>query len=147
MKYETRLGEIDINENEIIVFEKGLPGFENLKKFSIVSLKDTLPVLWLVSLEDESVSLPIIDPWIVNREYEFEISQEDIEELEIKDKEKVAVWVILTIPHGKPEETTVNLKAPIVISLESGKGKQIILDNEKYKIKHKISDFFEKKMR
>jgi len=141
LKYNTRLGEIEINENEIITFEKGIPGFEHLRKFSVISLKDTLPILWLVSLEDENVSLPIIDPWIVDKNYEIEISNEDIKELEIEDKEKVAVWAILTIPSGHPEDTTVNLRAPIVINMEKGKGKQIILDTEKYKIKHKLSEF------
>ncbi|WP_231109751.1 flagellar assembly protein FliW [Thermosipho melanesiensis] len=139
--FKTKLGELDIDDKEIIVFENGMPGFEQLRKFSVISLKETLPIMWLVSLEDEHIAFPIIDPWILTKDYEFEISDEDVEELEIKDKEKIAVWVILTIPYGNPKETTVNLLAPIVVNLESGKGKQIILNTEKYTTKHKLSSF------
>ncbi|ANQ53360.1 flagellar assembly protein FliW [Thermosipho affectus] len=139
MKYKTKLGELDIEEKEVILFENGLPGFEHLRKFSVISLKDTLPIMWLVSLEDENVAFPIMDPWLVYKDYEFEISSEDVKELEIKDRERVAVWVILTIPHGNPKETTVNLLAPVVINLENGKGKQIILDVDKYSTKHKLA--------
>ncbi|MEN3043198.1 MAG: flagellar assembly protein FliW [Fervidobacterium sp.] len=134
--YKTRLGEFDLNENEVLFFPEGIPGFESLKKFAIISLEETRPIFWLVSLEDETVALPIIDPWIVEEDYEVELSQNELQILKIEDPNDLVVWCVVTIPIGKPEETTVNLKAPIVINLKNGIGLQVIL--EKYELKHPI---------
>lgn len=134
--YKTRLGDFDLNENEILFFPEGIPGFESLKKFAIIALEETRPIFWLVSLEDETVALPIIDPWIVEEDYEVELSQNELQILKIEDPNDLVVWCVVTIPIGKPEETTVNLKAPIVINLKNGIGLQVIL--EKYELKHQI---------
>ncbi|QTA37121.1 flagellar assembly protein FliW [Thermosipho ferrireducens] len=140
MIFKTKFGEIDLQENEIITFPNGLPGFDNLRKFAIISFENTSPILWLVSLEDSNITLPIVDPWIFLKDYEFEISEEDIKELQINSEEDIAIWAVLTIPKGKPKETTINLLAPIVINIKKGIGKQIILNTEKYTIKHHLRE-------
>lgn len=136
--YKTRLGEFDINDDEIITFPGGIPGFENLRKFFIVSLQETAPISWLVSIEDEQVSFPIIDPWIVKEDYEIELSQQEVAELEVEDPSELIIWCIVTIPLGKPQEATVNLKAPIVINVKKAKGIQAILEN--YDMRYPLMD-------
>jgi flagellar assembly factor FliW len=136
--YKTRLGELEVDENDIIYFEEGLPGFENLKKFIILTLKETYPIMWLVSLEDELVSFPIIEPKLVKIDYEVKIPQELGEKLGIKSEDEAAVFSIMTIPHDNPEDATINLKAPIIVSKTSNRGIQYILDN--YDLKHSIKD-------
>lgn len=134
--YKTRLGDFELQENEIITFPEGIPGFEELKKFAVISLDETKPICWLVSLEDESVALPIIDPWLVEEDYEIELSENELRILKVEDPSDIVVWSVVTIPFGKPEESTVNLKAPIIINLKNGIGMQVIL--EKYELKHPI---------
>ena len=65
MTIQTNVGEITVEEKDIVVFKQGLPGFERLRKFAVIALEDTRPIQWLVSLEDKEVSLPVIDPWMV----------------------------------------------------------------------------------
>ncbi|MGQ9855852.1 MAG: flagellar assembly protein FliW [Fervidobacterium sp.] len=136
--YKTRLGEFDINDDEIITFPSGIPGFENLRKFFILSLQETAPISWLVSIEDEQVSFPIIDPWIVKEDYEIELSQQEVAELEVEDPSELIIWCIVTIPLGKPQEATVNLKAPIVVNVKKAKGIQAILEN--YDMRYPLMD-------
>ncbi|WP_448376316.1 flagellar assembly protein FliW [Fervidobacterium sp.] len=137
MTYRTRLGEFEINDDEIITFPKGIPGFEELKKFIVLSLPETDPIKWLVSLDDESVAFPIIDPWLVLEDYEVDLSNQDLELLQVQDPSDIVVLSIVTIPIDKPQEATVNLKAPIVINIKKGRGLQVIL--EKYELKHPIT--------
>ncbi|MBM7559606.1 flagellar assembly protein FliW [Marinitoga litoralis] len=137
-KYKTRIGDLEVDDNDIIYFEEGLPGFENLKKFIILTLKETYPIMWLVSLEDELVSFPIIEPKLVKIDYEVKIPQELGEKLGIKSEDEAAVFSIMTIPHDNPEDATINLKAPIIVSKTSNRGIQYILDN--YDLKHSIKD-------
>jgi len=44
MKYKTKIGEVEIIETDIVLFEKGIPGFEYLKKFAVFSVEDTAPI-------------------------------------------------------------------------------------------------------
>ncbi|MFN3327900.1 MAG: flagellar assembly protein FliW, partial [Fervidobacterium pennivorans] len=71
--YKTRFGELEIKDNEVITFPNGIPGFEELRKFAILNIPETRPIQWLVSLEDENVSFPLIDPWLVLETYEVDL--------------------------------------------------------------------------
>ncbi|MFN6992459.1 MAG: flagellar assembly protein FliW [Fervidobacterium sp.] len=137
MVYRTKIGDFELNENEIINFPEGIPGFENLRKFAVISLEETAPLCWLVSLEDDTIALPIIDPWLILDDYEVELSESELKILGVEDPGDLIVWSVVTIPVGKPDEATVNLKAPIIINLKKGIGAQIIMD--KYEIRYSIS--------
>ncbi len=134
--YKTRLGDFELEDNEIITFPNGIPGFEHLKKFAVISLEETKPIFWLVSLEDETIALPIIDPWLIKEDYEIELSEDELKILNVEDPSDIVIWCVVTIPFGKPQEATVNLRAPIIINLKSGIGMQVILEN--YDLKHPI---------
>ncbi|WP_206528058.1 flagellar assembly protein FliW [Marinitoga sp. 38H-ov] len=139
-KYNTKFGELELTDNEIIFFENGIPGFENLKKFYIYFSKDTFPIQWLLSLENSDISFPIIDPLLVRVDYSFDLPKDLVNYLSIEKPEDVSIFVIMTIPHGDPENITVNLKAPLVISKNNNKGIQFILDSDEYHLKHNVKD-------
>ncbi|MGB9789952.1 MAG: flagellar assembly protein FliW [Thermotoga caldifontis] len=140
MLCETKVGEVEVSESKILLFEKGIPGFEHLRKFTIVELPETKPFCWLVSLEDANVALPIVSPWLVRVDYSFELSEADRMELKIEDPDEIEVWVVVTIPAGAPQEATVNLFAPIVINRKLNLGKQVLLEGSEYKLKHRIDE-------
>ena len=144
MIFKTKLGEMDLSEKEIITFEEGIPGFDHLRKFAIVSVARTEPIKWLVSLEDKDVALPIIDPWIVRLDYHVDISEKDVQDLGIEKNEDVSVWCVVVIPKDKPDDATINLLAPIVVNMKNGKAKQIIMETDEYTIKHRIKDELER---
>ena len=144
MIFKTKLGEMDLSEKEIITFEEGIPGFDHLRKFAIVSVARTEPIKWLVSLEDRDVALPIIDPWIVRLDYHVDISEKDVQDLDIEKDEDVSVWCVVVIPKDKPDDATINLLAPIVVNMKNGKAKQIIMETDEYTIKHRIKDELER---
>ena len=144
MIFKTKLGEMDLSEKEIITFEEGIPGFDHLRKFAIVSIARTEPIKWLVSLEDKDVALPIIDPWIVRLDYHVDIPEKDVQDLGIEKNEDVSVWCVVVIPKDKPDDATINLLAPIVVNMKNGKAKQIIMETDEYTIKHRIKDELER---
>ncbi|HDG62085.1 MAG: flagellar assembly protein FliW [Thermotoga sp. 4484_232] len=144
MIFKTKLGEMDLSEKEIITFEEGIPGFDHLRKFAIVSVARTEPIKWLVSLEDKDVALPIIDPWIVRLDYHVDIPEKDVQDLGIEKNEDVSVWCVVVIPKDKPDDATINLLAPIVVNMKNGKAKQIIMETDEYTIKHRIKDELER---
>ncbi len=140
MLCETKLGEIEVNEGKVLLFERGIPGFEHLRRFTIVELEQTKPFCWLASLEDPMVALPIVNPWLVRVDYSFELSEADRKELKLENTEDVEVWAIVTIPRNAPNEATVNLLAPIVVNRKKNLAKQLLLEGSDYKLKHRIDE-------
>ncbi len=141
--YKTKFGEIDIKEEEILTFEDGLPGFEHLTKFAIIS-RGMDPIMWLVSLEDENVALPVINPWIVRVDYKVDVPKDAVESLGIQKEEDVQVWAVLVIPTDSPDNMTINLLAPIIVNTKNGKAAQVVLDNPEYDIRHYVKEEMER---
>src|SRR6056297_1517878 len=103
MTIQTNVGEIEIEEKDIVIFKQGIPGFEFLKKFAVIALEDTKPIEWLDSLEDKEVSLPVIDPWLVRYDYHLDIPKNIVNYLKINNQEKLFIITIVRIPGSQPE--------------------------------------------
>lgn len=129
-------GVINYSEEDIIFFKNGLPGFEDLKKFIVFPLKDNDSFSIIHSIE-EDLGIILISPFMVKENYEFKLEENIVEELKIKEPNEVMVYTTVTL-NSNIEKITTNLKAPIVINRFSKLGKQIIIDNESYKIKEPI---------
>lgn len=138
MKLNTKYhGVREYKEDEIIIFKKGLPGFENLNKFILFTVEENEIFNVLHSTENEEVGLVVISPFIVFKDYEFKLSDEKIKELKISSPEDVLVLNTVTLSSSIKNITT-NLKAPIIINIKERLGEQIIVDNDKYEIKHPL---------
>ena len=133
------LGDMDIDENDIINFPKGLPGFEDRKEFVLLGLEGNEHFTVLQDISEQYISFLLVNPWDFYKDYEFEIKNEVIKgiELESGDKSSVNVYNIITL--GKTlDESTCNLLAPIIINRDGKKGRQVILNDFPYTTKHKL---------
>jgi flagellar assembly factor FliW len=146
MLFSTKLGKIEVEKSEIVNFDTGIPGFENWRQFALILLPETQPIQWLISLENMEIAFPVIDPWLVKKDYSFDISQEVVDRLDIRDKEKILVITMVRIPQDNPLEMTVNLLAPVIINTENRQAIQLVLDRSDYSLRHHIRDEIRKIM-
>lgn len=130
-------GTIIYEADEIINFEKGVPGFKNLTKFVIKEVGEDDPFSILQSIEDKEIGFIVISPFLVNDKYEINLSEEITKNLQISSSNEVLLYSIVTL-NSNTKEITANLKAPIVININLKQGEQYIIDKDKYKIKEKI---------
>lgn len=130
-------GEVSYDESEIIHFEKGVLGFENLKKFIVFPLKDNEVFNVVHSVEDKNIGFVVASPFMICKDYEFELNdiQEDV--LKVKCPNDVCVLNIVTL-NSDVSKITINLRAPLIINIKERIGEQIVLGSEKYKIKTPI---------
>lgn len=135
-------GELELEEEKLITFEQGLLGLKEFKKFVILynNEKSEEPTIsWLQSLDDETLALPIVDPLFVKNDYNPMLEDELLGNLgEIKDGSSYAVYVTLTVPSDLTKMTA-NLKAPIVINIDTLKGCQVAVEND-YPIRYNVYD-------
>jgi flagellar assembly factor FliW len=127
-----RFGEIEIDEQQIITFPWGLPGFPQQKKYIPIEYKEKGPICFLQSLESPELTFIIADPfYFLGSGYIVDIPQDDLAALEITSPEEAVVFVILTI-REEGKKTSANLAAPIIINTNKGIGRQAILVNSPY---------------
>lgn len=120
-----------------ILFEKGIPGFENYRYFNVNIVEGNKKIYNIVSKEDSNVGFISISPFEIKTDYEIDLDDEFVKELDIKDEKDVLVLCLITL--GKTlKDSTANLKAPIIINIKNNRGKQLILQDDKYKIKEPL---------
>lgn len=138
MKLNTKYyGVHKYEEKEVLTFKKGIPSFENLTKFIIFPLEENKVFSVLHSIDDNKVGFIIMSPFDVLEDYELKLDDELIKRLKIQSPEDVIMISIVTL-NSKVEYITTNLRAPIIINIKEKLGEQIILNNEKYLIKHPL---------
>jgi len=131
------MGEVEINPSQIIKFEYGLPGFQEEKEFIQLPLSEASAYQVLQSVKTEGLAFIITSPYTVITNYSFELDESVIQALGIKSDNDVAVFVIVSLKDTL-ENSTVNMKAPIVLNIENQNAKQIILE-EDYAIRHQLT--------
>lgn len=139
MKLTTKyLGEVQIDEKKIIHFSKGLPGFPDETTFIILELPDNTAFQILQSTTTSSLAFVITNPYLFYQDYTLQLNDELLQQLEIEKQEEVVVYTIVTLKQPF-SESTINLRAPIVINAQTLKGKQYILNDSDYSSKASLS--------
>src|SRR3954467_9032149 len=122
----TELECVPVNSENVIQMPSGLLGFENLKRFVLLSNKDEAPFSWFQVIDDASLAFLVLSPFEAIPDYQPEISDEDAAYLGLKKSDDAIIYNIVTL---RPGNATINLKGPIVINRFSLRGKQVVLQN------------------
>lgn len=138
MLVKTRdFGEIEVQEDEIYRFAGGIPGFEQLTRFVMLQTGEGGTFFYLQSVEDETLSFVLTDPFFFFPDYEVEVTEALKEELEIGDRAEVVVLAVVSV-RDRIAEATVNLLAPVIFNKSKRCGKQTILAGSGYTTKHRL---------
>lgn len=139
MKFDTtRFGEIEIENEDIIVFSEGLPGFEEEKQFVLIPYDQSSPFFFLQSVQAKELAFLLISPFDFCAEYSFELDDGIVDELEIAAENDIVVYSIVTMHGSEIKKMTANLLAPVVINIKNKKARQVVLDNTKFTTRYNI---------
>ncbi len=132
------LGEVTIEEKEIIHFANGLPGFENIKEFVILPLEKDSPFAILQSIEQYEIGFLVAFPFVFKSDYAFYLADEDSEELRLESPDDLITYTIVTLKEPF-NSSTINLQAPVLINHKQKRAKQLVLqDAENYPLRFPI---------
>ena len=141
IKVETRFGELEVDPSQIITFPRGIPGFEKSTKWKLFHEVDEQGnwkrgvVVYLQSVDDGDVSLPLTDPTLFGFNYDLSLSDGEVDELKLEDPSDVLVLTTLSVKspagegasHPSIADMYANISAPILINIKSRIGMQKIL--------------------
>ena len=134
----TRFGEIEVEEEKIVTFSGGIPAFSEETEFVILPYDEESPYYFMQSLKTPELAFILTNPFSFFPDYQIEIDDKSVKELEIVNQDNVALYTIVTIPNGSLRYMTANLLAPIVLNTENMKAKQVIMEKSNYKTKHRL---------
>lgn len=129
-----KLGPIEYSEDDLITLSAPLLGFPELNDFLLISNDASYPFLWFQSVEDVNTCFILIEANTFFKDYKPVINKRESKVLAISDMKEVKIFCIVVVPED-PKKSTANLRAPLVINFEKKLAKQIILDDDTWKIK------------
>jgi flagellar assembly factor FliW len=133
----SRFGFVELKSEDVMTFNEGLLGFQDLRQFVLLDDPNDDIFAWLQSCELPSVAFPVLEPEIFGHKYTITLNRTDLESLQLKADQSFAFLNIITIPDD-PTLMTANIKAPIVINLEKKLARQCVLQDNNLAIKEPI---------
>jgi len=134
---ETRFGVFTVEEGSVIHFPDGVPGFEQNRRFVLLSSPKLAPLHVLHHLEGPPASFLAVDPRVVLPDYRAVLEASDRERLGASDDAPL-VWLAL-VTVDEAQGPSVNLRAPIVVNAARMVGCQVLPHNGLYPLRHPIA--------
>ncbi len=125
------------SQDDVIHFDDGIPGFEKNRDFVIVKDENYAPFEWLVCVDGTRLRFAMLNPMIVDPEYNPCITKSQIEGLGLETPEDILMYCFVTIAPN-PSDSTINFMGPVIINTTMKKGRQLILENSAYGTKEPI---------
>lgn len=131
----SRFGTVDVSEDRVITFPKGLLGFGSHRRFCLLQPNDDACFFWLQSADDPELAFVITDPNLFIREYQVPIRTEQMEDLRLEKLEDAQVFVIV---NKVGEKLTGNLQGPLVVNTAKKVAEQFVLAEKKWTTRHEL---------
>ena len=118
----TRFGDVELADEAVVEFPSGLIGLRG-HRYALLPHGPDGVFVWLHSMEDPHLALPVTRPWGFFPSYEVELSDSEAERIGVSDPAQAEVYVTVRAAE-EAENFSANLRAPIIIA--NGRGFQVI---------------------
>jgi len=125
------------SKDAIIHFDEGLIGFSDFKDFVLLENDNLAPFRLLQSLESPEVGFLVLEPTSLVKDYYDLVPAREWESLGVRGKTKPLAFVIIVVG-SDPQSSTGNLQAPLLINYDKMIGKQIILTDSGFSVRHPL---------
>lgn len=133
----TRFGPVQIEPDDVIRFPEGLLGLEECRDWVLLADANNDAVAWMQSVERADVALAVVSPRRFVPGYQMRVARRELAPLRLEYVR--AARVVVTVSRDE-HSLTLNLKAPIVINLESRLARQV-MTNGPLAVRHKLGAF------
>ena len=117
-----RFGELEIPTDSIIDFPNGLIGLGGTR-WALLAKDEDSAFIWLHSIDEPEIAVPVTNPWRFFGDYEVELSDEEAGRIGLSGADQTSVYVTVRAAE-QLADFVANLRAPILIA--EGRGYQVI---------------------
>ena len=144
MKLQTKyFGEIEYEGADLVRFPAGLVGFEEEQEFVFLPFADSNDsMVCIQSVKTPSLAFVALNPFSL-LEYEPALQKSDLALFGVGDYQELAYYVLCAVKNPV-SDSTVNLRCPIVVHPQAREARQIIMDTNRYQMRHSLAEFHRK---
>lgn len=114
----------------VIELAHPMPGFPDDARFALVRLDEDGVLHGFRSLDSQDLQFVVVPPAPFYPDYALDLDDDTVTELGIDDSSAADVLVLLVVRAGATlADTTVNLRAPLVVNPATRRASQVILDD------------------
>lgn len=125
--YTTRFGTLSVQPQDELLFEGGLIGLEDCRRWVVLTDSNNAALGWLQSLDQGHIALGVVSPRRFVPEYQLRVCRFELSSLGLTTVHDAEVVVIAS---RRESGFSLNLRAPIVINVEKRLGCQVIAKDE-----------------
>lgn len=127
----SRFGTIQVSEDRIFFFPRGLIGFEHLKRYARLDSTKGPSVQWLQAVDDPETAFLVSEPTVYLPSFELKIGDSDGSGGLSKglDLERLETLTILHVDR-ESRSLHVHVQAPLLLDPATRKGVQLVTDAE-----------------
>jgi flagellar assembly factor FliW len=125
----TRFGTLDVDDERIIEFPKGLLGFPERTRYALIQTGEENYFFWLQCVDEPNLAFVVTDPSIFFKEYEVPVKDETRAEIGLTELAFAQVFVIC---NKVDEWLTGNLLGPILVNAQNRTAQQVVLTDKKW---------------
>ncbi len=125
----TRFGQVQVDEDRIISFPKGILGFPGYKHYVLIDPADDGYFWWLQSIDTPDLAFVVTDPSLFVSSYKVPLRPDQIAEMGMQSLDEAQVFVIV---NKRGNMLTGNLQGPLIIHVANRTGEQIVLSERRF---------------
>lgn len=131
----TRFGPVELEQERIITFPKGILGFPQQREFVLLQTSDEGNFFWLQSVDRPELAFVVCDPLLFVPDYKVPMKAEEFAQISLSSMEQAQVLIIV---NKVDRSLTGNLQGPLVINAANRQGLQLVLSEKKYDTRHPL---------
>ena len=137
-----RFGELEYSEESTLLFPRGLPGFEECRRFVLLDDPAFAPLVHLQSLETQELCFLALPVRSIDPGYEIALTDEDRGALGLKPEGSLETMTLgLALLSATAEGGfSANLLAPVVIHLSTRRAVQAVRMDTRYSHQHPLGE-------
>lgn len=125
----TRFGEVELDEQRVITFPKGLLGFPRFTQFALLMPEQDSFFYWMQSTQTPDLAFVVTNPTLFVPTYRIPIKSDQIQALGIESPTDAEVFIVV---NKRGNLLTGNLQGPLVIHISKRIGEQLVLSDRRY---------------
>lgn len=131
----SRFGQLEVDPTRLMTFDEGILGFPAQKQYALIQTGEGSGFYWLQSVCTRDLAFVVCDPRLFVADFQVPVKLEDLETIGLTTPEEAQVFIIV---NKMNELLTGNLQGPLVVNVNTRKGRQLVLSDKRYSTRHPL---------
>lgn len=133
---ETRFGVFTGRARDVLTLVEALPGFEDCRRFFLLSSPAIEPLMCLQGIEGARPSFLVVDPRLADPDYRCRL--DDLQSRRLAADHVGALLWLAIVRLSDDDDASVNLRAPLVVNPDKMRGMQLLSGHDDYPVDHRL---------